>query len=372
MQNRLLEELDAKILGTDSTVEWSFLMCRKSMTLSRQGAVDDALAHIKEVRKMWGGIELHHEVASWVMMAEGVRHYFNLDSRNAWERLRRAHALAVALRTESSRAACAAWMAMLAFQGSRYEEMVERLKEVLIWAAPTDHHATGRASLIIADTYHVANRWDLARPWYDKARYRAADEGDQSQIGAMLFNVATCRTANVRLADAFDQEIKSLYRQFAVSEVGTTRVYDMAVGVKSRTEWTPLMHAQVENVERHFEKALAILNPIDEARLLPKEIPQLHVERAWSNAQMGNIALALEQASRAEACMSSMYDDDDFAYVGARLSQIHTIAGDPDRANALKTEALKKLEAHQLLQVRLVAMLDRLMNEVAVAKQQPT
>ncbi|MBP6903400.1 MAG: hypothetical protein KBC73_25155 [Burkholderiaceae bacterium] len=367
MQNRLLEDLDQKIRTTSSRVDWSRLMCRKSVLLARQGQLDAAQRQIDQVRKVWGE-ELHHEVASWVMMAEGVLHFFRLDTHMAWERLRRAHALAVALRTESSRASCAAWMALLAFNGSRYDEMCDRLREVLTEAAAEDHHARGRACLIIADAYHVAGRWDLAKPWYDKARYHAADEGDQSTLSAMLFNVAACRTSNVRLADAFGEPNPELNVEIAVSEVGTSRVYDLAVGAKSLQQLTPLMHAQIQVVEHQYPSALAILNSIDRAGLQPKEIPQLLCEQAWCNACLGSNDLATEQANQSEACMDSMFDDDDYAYVGARLSQVWASLGRPDRSSDLRCKASLRLDAHRTLQAKLAASLDSLLSEVGDPK----
>lgn len=367
MHNRLLEELDQRIRTTSSRVDWSRLMCRKSVLLARQGALDAAQKQIDQVRKLWGE-ELHHEVASWVMMAEGVLHFFRLDTHMAWERLRRAHALAVALRTESSRASCAAWMALLAFNGSRYDEMCERLREVLTEASPDDHHARGRACLIIADAYHVAGRWDLARPWYDRARYHAADEGDQSTLSAMLFNVATCRTSNVRLSDAFGEPSPELDVEIAVSEVGTSRVYDLAVGARSLQQLTPLMHAQIQVVERQYPAALEILNGIDRTGLQPKEIPQLLCEQAWCNACLGNEEQAAEQADQCASCMNSMFDDDDYAYVGARLAQVWESLGEHERSSELRGKASLRLEAHRALQAKLVASLGSLLAEVRDTK----
>lgn len=363
MHNRLLEDLDQHIRTTSSRVDWSRLMCRKSVLLARQGQLEAAQKQIDQVRKLWGE-ELHHEVASWVMMAEGVLHFFRLDTHMAWERLRRAHALAVALRTESSRASCAAWMALLAFNGSRYDEMCERLREVLTEAAPDDHHARGRACLIVADAYRVAGRWDLAKPWYDKARYHAADEGDQATLSAMLFNVAACRTSNVRLADAFDEPNPELLIEIAVSEVGTSRVYDMAVGARSMQQLTPLMHAQIEVVEKRYAAALLILEGIDSTGLQPKEIPQLYAELAWCKGNLGNVEQSAEDVDRASASISGMFDDDDHAYVQARLAQTCRLIGQFDRSDDFSAKARQHLGLHRSTQDRIRLALDEMLADV--------
>lgn len=356
MQNRLLEDLDQKIRTTSSRVDWSRLMCRKSVLLARQGQLDAAQRQIDQVRKVWGE-ELHHEVASWVMMAEGVLHFFRLDTHMAWERLRRAHALAVALRTESSRASCAAWMALLAFNGSRYDEMCERLREVLTEAAAEDHHARGRACLIIADAYHVAGRWDLARPWYDRARHHAACEGDQAMISATLYNTAAFRTANVRLTDAFG-ELDDFERERAETEAGSSMTYDAAVGAMSIEDYTPLMRGQLLGVVRKFEDALKMFSAIDPQRIRKEEQALLLAERAWCHSRLNQSEIAVELAEAALEQSTVFTEADDLAYVTARLADAYMACNDDHTAASLRTRAEAHYEAHRQFQLELIAKLD--------------
>jgi hypothetical protein len=59
--------------------------------------------------------------------------------------------------------------------------------------------------LVIADAFHYAGRFDLAKPWYAAAREHALVEGDDAMISAMLHGVAALRANQVRLANAFHE-----------------------------------------------------------------------------------------------------------------------------------------------------------------------
>jgi hypothetical protein len=112
MDSRLLASLNAQAEGTRDPVVWAKAVCRAASHFARHGRTEEALKSIGVVRTQFGK-ELHYEIASWLMLAEGVLHYFQGQPREAYDRVRRAHGLAVALENASARPTCAAWMAML-------------------------------------------------------------------------------------------------------------------------------------------------------------------------------------------------------------------------------------------------------------------
>ena len=201
MHSRLLRDLDAVITTTQDATLWARSMCRRASHLARQGQTDEAKLAIATVRSRFVD-SLSPEIAAWLMLAEGILWFSIGEFAKFEDRLRRAHGIAIASKYEAARAACAAWLALSAFNDRRYEEMTSLLREAFDLAASDDHQTHARASLVLADAFHLAGRFDLARPWYECTRQHATSEGDESTLSAMLHNVAAFRASNVKFADA--------------------------------------------------------------------------------------------------------------------------------------------------------------------------
>lgn len=320
MYCRLLDDLESQARNATDRVTWARAACKIAVHRARQGQAEEAKALILRVRETFG-VELHHEIASWVMLAEGVGHYFKIEVKPGWERLRRAYALAVALRTESALPWCAAWMGLIALENAKYDEMTRFLVEAFERSDEKDHHARGRASLILADTIHMSGSYQLARPWYERARRHATAEGDQATISAMLFNVAICRAANILVDDAFGEVAPSdLLR--ANLEVGSFTTYDFAIGAISFEESTPLVRGQLLLVGKKFPEASRLLDCVQSAKLPKREFPLVQISRAWSYANQGLADQALELTSVAIGALRSGDDEDNLAYVYGRAKQI--------------------------------------------------
>jgi tetratricopeptide (TPR) repeat protein len=294
---RLLDDLDSQARNAQDRVSWARAACKIAVHLARQGQVDEAHALILRVRETFG-VELHHEIAPWVMLAEGVIHYFRLDMKMSWERLRRAYALAVGLKMESARSACAAWMAVIAYERSDLDSLSKFLLETFEASDVKDHHSRGRACMVLAAAIHLAGSYELARRWYDKTRLHAAAEGDQAMISAMLFNVASCRATNILIEDVFgDVSDKELLR--ADMEVGSFRTYDSAVGAISFEQLTPLVRGQLLVVGKKYPQALAMLETIDPNKLPTRDVAMWLASRAWCYANLEDQHQALSFADRA-------------------------------------------------------------------------
>lgn len=358
MPSRLLEDLELQARSATTPENWSRAICRSAIHLARQGSYKEAHELIIRVRSAFG-TELHIDVASWVMLAEGVLHFTKSDSRQAYDRIRRAYGLAVALRTETARPSCAAWMALIEFNASQFDLMIAHLREVLADAKPDDHNARGRACLVLADAFQVAGRYDLGRPWYEKTRLHATAEGDQSTLSALLYNVAVFRTANVRLSDAFGiLEVSDAKR--AAMEANSSLSYDYAVGSTSFTSVGPMLYGQLLAIERRFEDASKLLDTIIESNLRKTEIPILLCDRAWCYAMIGKISEAAEILPRAEVALGDLKDSDDLAYAQSRLSQVSELCGDNEAAHRFSVKAHEALAAHRTFQESLLVKLNSL------------
>ena len=143
------------------------------------------------------------EVTAWISLVEALIHFYSNPGPRALDRLRRAHALSRAMNHPVLVPLCAAWLAHIEFNANRMEPMLQYAVEALRLAQPTHHAALARVSLVIADAFHFAGRFDLAKDWYAAVREHALADGDDAMISAMLHNVAAFRANHVRLADAF-------------------------------------------------------------------------------------------------------------------------------------------------------------------------
>jgi len=361
MRSRLLTELEAQSSNTKDRVAWSRVMCRISIHHSRQGDPERAHEYILAVRKHYG-VELHHVVASWVMLAEGILHFTKAEMDKAYDRLRRAYGLAVALRTESARPLCAAWMALAEFNAGKYPLMVDHLTEVLRDAADTDHQARGRACLVLADALQLAGSFEMARPWYELTRIHAAAEGDQATLSAYLYNVAAFRTLNLRLSEAY-AEVSPTELKRASMEAHSSFSYDMAVGSLAFGTFWKVLHGQLQNIQGEFSEAKILLDAISIPDLVPRDIPLVHCELAWSNLNLGNEEAARRNFHRAAEKIELITEHDDRAYILKRLAMIGERLGLQEAASQYALDGLRALEQHRTFQAGLMTMLRSLVEQ---------
>jgi tetratricopeptide (TPR) repeat protein len=367
-QSRLLAELDRRMRASPDDVAWARDMCRAASQLGRQGHAELSLEAINHVRRHYGS-RLHAEVACWLMLAEGVLHYFHLQYDHARDRTSRAHALAVALHVAPAQPSCAAWLAAMDFNDDRLEPMVDRLEEALSLAAPDDHQALARATLVMADALHHCGRYSEARPWYDRSRHHAAIEGDQAALSALMHNMAAFRAAQIRLADAFDPGCAPRDLHLASIEADSVQRYDLAVGTRSFHMLIPLLRAQLLTVEQRFDDALQQFDAIEGAAVPTKLSASAEADRAWCLASLGRVAEARFSARRTLALMPQTPEADEQAHVLARLSSVEHTIGEtflPDTGARARHALARHRRAQRALHQRLSELRTRLTHRMAV------
>ena len=362
MDSRLLATLNSEASKTKDPVVWARAVCRAASHFARHGQSKSALVSIGVVRAQIGK-ELHPEVASWLMLAEGVLHFFQWQTYEAYDRIRRAYGLATALKTTSAIPSCAAWMAHIEFNEGAYDKMVAHLQESLSNAAIDDYQARARASLVMADAFHLSGKYQLARPWYEKVRQHAAAEGDEATLSAMLYNVAAFRAANVRLADTFGFEIAGSETHRAFMEASSSLNYDYAIGTTGLGFLTPILRGSVLTISQKYAEAIDVLATIDDAAMPSRTIAPILADRAWCKLNIGNIAEAWILAERALGSIESTSDADDAAYVESRVSQIAEKIGRPDEAASHRARSLSLLAVHRNFQQNLLSKLQTIRSE---------
>lgn len=322
MQSRLLDSLLDQAQTAPDRVEWARAVCRAASHMARSGQPEHALATIGKVREEFGP-GLHPEVASWLMLAEGIQHFTLLEMRASYDRIQRAYGLAVAFKFEKIIPACGAWMATLEFNYGKHPEMVKHLLQVFELALPTDYQALGRATLVAATALHICGDFASARPWYDRSRWHASREGDEATLGAGIFNMAIVRMVEVRLADAFDAPVSTDTIRAATEAAGSL-TYDHITGNSSQEPWRAMLLGQKLMAERKFTEALEVIERIAiESTTQDRKTAGLTLaDQAWCHLQIGNKNEANLAARSALAYVQGNPDREDRAYILGRVAQV--------------------------------------------------
>ena len=334
MASRLLTQLAARIAAARNPVEAACLRAQRGIYLARQGKYEAAQAIVTAVRDEFG-TRPNAEVTAWISLVEALIHFYSHPGPNAMDRLRRAHALGQAMQHPVLVPLSAAWLAHIEFNDNRMEPMLQHVQEALRLAQPDHHAALARVSLVVADAFHYAGRFDLAKDWYAKVRQHALAEGDDAMISAMLHNVAAFRANEVRLADAFGSPTP-LEAKRALMETESTANYDVGIGTLSMSLLIPLMRAQLMTATGQFSEALAIFDEVLE-RESPENLERrkacFYADRAWCHCQLGQDRLALAYVDRACERIESPADIDDVASTHARLAAVLEHNSQPDQAD---------------------------------------
>ncbi|MDH4391183.1 MAG: hypothetical protein QE285_07135 [Aquabacterium sp.] len=357
MDSRLLSTLNARAGNTRDPVVWAKVVCRAASHFAAHGKTDEALIAIKNVRNQFGK-DLHIDVASWLMLAEGVLHYFHARVPEAYDRIRRAYGLAIALRNNSAFPSCAAWMAQIEFESSKYDEMGKHLEEAFLTAQPQDYQAIARSSLTLATAYHIAGTFEMARPWYEKARLSAAAEGDDATVSATLHNMATLRASNVRLEDTFGGDFRKEALRVNL-EAGSSLTYDIAIGHKGLDFLGQMLRGLIFTIDGKYHEGLAVFESIDIKAMPDRLRPLVLIDMAWCRIKTQDSTLEWSGILELERLMSAVQDADDLAYINSRLRQIADACNETAAAAIFASAADAALAEHRVFQVNLLKILEQ-------------
>ena len=350
--SRLLESLLSQAQSTRDRLDWARTVCRVAAHQARTGRHAAALVSLGQVRKVFGP-GLHPDVASWLMLSEGILHSCQFNVPAAYDRMMRAHVLAVGFGNTKAIPSCAAWMAALEFDAGRYDKMVEHLDQAFTLADPEDHQARSRAALTFAEACHVSGGYALARPWYEECRRHATSEGDEATLGAMLFNVALFRLVTIRLAGAFGERSESEVLRASLEATGSVS-FDLMTGNTNQEPLRWVLQSIQQLVEGKYETALATCERLDVPNTISAHILVVSfADRAWCLLNLGRLDEAKCLAEEVVARFDTLSDTDDQAYALARLAQIAEACGLTDEAHTRWAQAQEAYKKHQAFQAEL-------------------
>ena len=327
---RQLVRMQQAIHGEPDAARADCLRAEHASLLARHGFQSQAEEALLELRKRYEN-RPHPKVTAWINLADAIVEGRTGDPSGAAMKLRRAHALAKACANAPMQALAAAWLAHELWNAYDVAGAVGFAREALRTAAPDDHKARARASLVVAEIFALSAQDARARTWFASARRHAVIGGDDASKIALSFNLSVVhgmllRQARLSSQGSPDARSAELHRVVSENVDAALGVADDELAQMERARLLSLLDRVDESLELYRRHRLADANRVN------REWPIWLADEAWCLCRKGEIAEAVALASAAEALLHRATLADDLACVHSLLAKVCAAAEDPTRA----------------------------------------
>jgi hypothetical protein len=334
------------------------LRAERAALLARQGRLEEARKELAAIHAVYDR-QPNAVVSAWVSLAEGLVAFYGDLSTSARDKMLRSLALGTAVGEQSIRSLSAAWLAHMNYLEQDFEPMVRNLNIALNRGHSISSSAVARASLVAAQAFHWANRFDLAQPWYSKARHCATSDGDQTMLSALMHNMAWLRAAQARRLAVSGVTNPDQVRQVLLGAESTDH-FDKRVGTASLRSLVPMLRAHVLTMLDRFPEAIELFDTHLLAAL-SEGLGRLQCgvlsEIAWCRVNTGDIAGARREATEAQKRLVDCLQLDERAATHGRLAQVFVLLNEPDAAEHHQERAAIDWLLHTEHQERLIALM---------------
>jgi hypothetical protein len=291
-------------------------------------------------------------VSVWLALTEGwILHYTNL-SEGARDKIKRAQALSAAAGLLPLHALSCAWLAQMDYQADDINEMLRNVSLALKSPAPDEHGARARACMVVALGYHSCERMDLAQPWYARAREHATQDGDETTLSALNYNISSHRAHQALQAAVFGGDALADARQAAVGYESSLNL-DEWVGAHTLDALVPVQRASLASVQGQHAQAITLYERhMDDARQqgLARMAPVWLADLAWCRWHVGEHSQARDAAHDAASGIDDHMHVDDRATAHGRLAQVWSLLGEEASAGLHSALATEYRERHREFQ----------------------
>jgi hypothetical protein len=358
MVSRLLSALDARIAKTRDPLRHACLSAERATVLARQGNLDEASAELARIRARYAA-QPNAVVTAWVCLGEGMVAFYSSLALSARDKFLRAHALSNAVGNQGLHCLSSAWLAHLHYLNQDFVPMIVNLDVALTNASPDDHASRERSTLVVAQAYHWANRFELARPWYERARWYATSIGDETLLSAWMHNMTWLHVAEARRRLLTHSKLDRAAPQILLGAEAVEN-FDHYVGTGSLKTLVPLLRAHILSLLERYDEA-SVLFEVNLSDSLNEGLARIEcsilAEAAWCSANAGKKAEACVLASAARSKLLECSQADELAATHGRLAQ--TFRAMNQDAAAREHEMLAAIEwnKHESAQSALIGLL---------------
>lgn len=354
MNSRFLTQLDDQIKVASDRFIRRGLLAERAAYRARLGDMKLARDDLGSARSE-NDIEPNVRVSILINIADGIINYYQDMSPIASDKYRRARALAVASGQGDLQARIDSLIALLEYGLHHFDRMFKHLEEAAAKVSGDDYQTLCRICMIAGQTLHLANNYDLAIAWYQKAKYFANEAHDDASLSALLHNMASIWAVNWRNSQLGNIQTKD-NPEIARVGANSTSNFDQIIGANALAALTPLMKAQILSLECNYEEALKIYSlmlPNLSLKALGGWKSWLLSDMAWCNLHLGNIDDAKVGFESSLQELREEHHLDDRAATFSRLSEGLEILNQKESADSSRLKAIQAWKEFTQLQTKM-------------------
>ena len=261
--SQLLRKIDLDLRAANEPFERGKLLARKSAYLARIGDFPESKALVEDLRREFANTKSSN-VTVWIMLTEGLIHYYEKLSTEAHDRIIRAQLLSTAIGDTELAAITSAWRSHLEFERSDYRAMVKSIELTFGFASTENLAARTRVSMVLSDCYFLCGDRVNGQKWFLRGRDTALKEGDQASIEALLYNKAAFSLAYQRAQSCFAPASADQLSLLRLELASARNLQDMA-HINALSHIVHLCEARLLLLEGKYDEGAAKLQAIRDA-----------------------------------------------------------------------------------------------------------
>lgn len=330
--SQLVIDLEAAIAAAGDPIDADSLRADLAAQWARLGRMDEAEAMLNGLRQKYREAS-HPRLTPWLNFAEATIDLRAGRGPEALIKMRRAHAMSVAIGLTPLASHAAAWLAHLYWNAQDVDTAVRHAREALRGSPRNDHRTRCRVSLVVAEMLAMSCAVEEAKAWFARARQHIAAVGDDASRSALNFNLSAVSLASLKQVVFCEAEVENAERK-AVIQDEVSQALDDLLKIPMDDK-SALQHAQILSLRGHTRLALASYDKYLKASVIPSKV-QRHAEwlsdEAWCHGRLRNVAQSLEKTELALSALAIDTQIDDQAAVHSRTSLVYALAGDGGEA----------------------------------------
>jgi hypothetical protein len=256
----LLARLRRDLAQATDPVDRAELRARIGCCYARNGSFDEAQLAVKDLRSGFGDGR-SGRVTIWIMLTEGLIHWYSDISPKGLDRIVRAQLLSQAMKYRTGIAVSSAWKAHIDFEMSNFDAMFQSLRLSIANTSQEDNDASARVAIVMANAMSLVGDFDGTRYWFMRGRDHALKDGDQASIDALQYNRAGMALAWVRAENCIERVRPENVRKVRL-ELDSSKNLNAINGIEALDNHTRMSNARLLILEGHFDQAIVELKGV--------------------------------------------------------------------------------------------------------------
>jgi hypothetical protein len=260
------------------------------------GQFDKAREIVADLRSRFGDGR-SGRVTIWIMLVEGMIHWYADLSPVGLDRVTRAQLLSTAMKYDTGIAVSSAWKGYIEFESSNFNAMFPSLELSILHASASDHEARARVAVVMASAHAISGDIEGAKVWFMRGRDHALKDGDQASIEALQYNRAALTLAWARAENCIQKVDSDFVRRLRI-ELNSTKGLLALTGIQTLENHVNLCDARLRMLERDWQGATEGLRQVRGAHpFAPYHFSYslIDLEIAYCIFKLGKLDEALDQ-----------------------------------------------------------------------------